>query len=77
MARAEQRRRRRIVVVVVEFFIETLDFGLLSLREDEARPQAGDALGKSVMLFFFLCEKERHWKPSRPRERGFLMRGGS
>lgn len=54
MARAEQRRRRRIVVVIVEFFIETLDFGLLSLREDEARPQAGDALGKSVMLCFFL-----------------------
>ena len=74
MARAERGRLRDggffFVTVVVELdsIAETLDFGRLSLREGEARPQSRDALGKISMLLFLLCERgrteERAWKPS-------------
>ena len=35
-----------------------VDFGRDSLREGEARPQAGDALGKRLMFLFLSCKRK-------------------
>lgn len=64
MARAERRRRgddgKCIIIInfAVEISSSVVDFGRDSLREGEARPQAGDALGKRLMFLFLSCKRK-------------------
>lgn len=75
LARAERRRCCGFFEFIAKnSAIETLDVGRLALREGEARPQAGDALGKKRRCFFLSCEreggKERQRELASEREEG-------